>query len=152
MSTGDNNDDVVSGELVPPEDFGVDNHDTIRGNGSYNHSIEELHEARDRHIAERKQAKNEAVQAFNEGMKAGLKQVAKFNLDLLQAGSDLAEKAAMGMILSQQERELLKMAANAAKEIADRGAGKAKTTHEEHKSVSILSVLLDARKEIEGGR
>lgn len=151
MSSGTNSgDEPLTGELELPDSFGADISSTERGNGSFVTDPEVLAQFRNQHVQHQRELKKARVEAFNEGMLSNLERAAKFHGDILAAGAELAERAASGMILSQQERELMKMAANSAKEIVDRSIGKSVTKHEETKQVSILGLMLDARKEIDG--
>lgn len=151
MSDGTSSGDKpIKGKLELPAQFGADISDTSRGNGSFVDDPDVLARFRDQHIEHQRELKKARVEAFNEGMLSNLERAAKFHGDILAAGAELAERAASGMILSQQERELMKMAANSAKEIVDRSIGKSVTKHEETKQVSILGLMLDARKQIDG--
>lgn len=150
MDVDDTNDEIVEGVVLPPPVFGVDISDTSAGNGSFNKDPDYLAQMRELHVEHLKELKKERVKAFNEGMLKGLEKAAKLHEDILTAGSLIAENAAQGMLLSQQDRELLKLAAASAKEVVDRSIGKSATKHEEHKTVSFLGLMMQARQEIEG--
>jgi hypothetical protein len=147
--TAGGDDEVLTGDVLPPPGFGVERTDAKLGNGVYDQSPETLARIRHEHIERQRELKEERAKAFNEGMLAALKDAQKLHYSILAAGNDIAGRVARGQVVSQAERDILKMAQQTAKEVADRGAGKAKTTHEEHKSVSFLGMIVEARKEIE---
>jgi hypothetical protein len=120
------------------------------GNGTYDRLTPELAK---RIQVERREAKAEIRrsrrEAYEEGVKDALGEIAKLEHGILEIGSALLAKLEHGEALTKRELDTLKLAKDMASEMKDRGLGKARTTHEVSGSVSLLH-LLHGKVEIDG--
>lgn len=94
---------------------------------------------------ERKVAKQETKKArtegYNEGMKDGLQLAGKYTKNLVKLGDDILERLNQGEELTRLELDTLKLAQVAAKEVADRGVGKAVARSEVKNDTKILNLF-----------
>ncbi len=122
---------------------GLEANDFSKATGSVS-SYSELQKLAAKSKTITKELKAERRKAFHEGVLDCLADAAAIHSNILKTGVKLTAKAEQGKILSDSELELVKLAQKSAKEVTDRGIGKAVTRHEESHSVSFLSIIADA--------
>jgi hypothetical protein len=144
---GDDGLDIIDAVVLP--DVGDDLSPTTEqilagriGNGKWDSLTPELAKT---FAAERRemgrQIKVSRREAYEEGMRDALGQIADFETGIINLGSALMERLQLGEALSQRELDTLKLAQKTAIEMKDRAIGKPKTVAEVTTQKSILHLI-----------